>query len=385
MDLNFHYYAVKTLAIKAGYTDEEAQIIANYSQFVDDFTNYKYMLLSNVPGFARHLAKKITPSLWLFNPVTTGFESWFDMSLLLLEKNQKNTLIPFHFIPPRKKLNEKQVKREEWRVIPALMEVDSLIQQLLVKAREQYLKENNKENTIQIGLLLHIFADTYAHQGFSGFHDWENYASLLSATDNQNGENITGSYSPGIYHQLPAIGHTEVNHAPDDSNISFDIEMKSNEKDPYSLKYGRSNTREFLLVSREIINFLLSCQGKKPIDLGEWIPLSEQIAQGFLTDLKSVNALNIHWSKIFPGINYHYNRNEMLNQSLTVEANALPSPELTNALNTLFRQGVEIDTTLYATKSDEFFHYNVIADKVRTFVNGKNIIDECWNTLVLPE
>ena len=84
MDINFHYYTVKTLAVKAGYTDDEAQTIANYSQFVDDFTNYKYMLLSSVPDFARHLATKITGSVWLFNPVTTGFESWFDMALLLL-------------------------------------------------------------------------------------------------------------------------------------------------------------------------------------------------------------------------------------------------------------------------------------------------------------
>ena len=388
MDINFHYYTVKTLAVKAGYTDDEAQTIANYSQFVDDFTNYKYMLLSSVPGFARHLATKLPGNVWLFNPVTTGFESWFDMALLLLEKNQKNILTPFHFIPQHKKLNEKSTNREEWRVVPARLELDSLIQQLLVEAKAQYLQNNSKENIIRIGLLLHIFADTYAHQGYSGSQGWENYAKLLSATDNRNGKDITGDYSPGVYHQLPAIGHTETNHAPDDSNISFDIEMKYNEKDKYSLKYGRSNTREFQLAAREIIDFLLSCKGKKPISTGDWIALSEQIAKGFLTDQKVVAALNTHWSGIFPGINYHYNRNEMLSGALSAETNDLLSsrlatPELANALNTLARQGVEIDTTLYATKSDDFFHYNVIADKVRTFVNGGNIVDERWNSLVL--
>lgn len=35
MDINFHYYAVKTLAIHAGFDEECAQIIARYSQFVD--------------------------------------------------------------------------------------------------------------------------------------------------------------------------------------------------------------------------------------------------------------------------------------------------------------------------------------------------------------
>lgn len=383
MDINFHYYTVKTLAVKAGYTDDEAQTIANYSQFVDDFTNYKYMLLSSVPDFARHLATKITGSVWLFNPVTTGFESWFDMALLLLEKNQKNILTPFHFIPQHKKLNEKNTNREEWRVVPARLELDSLIQQLLVEAKALYLQNNSKENTIRLGLLLHIFADTYAHQGYSGSQGWENYAKLLSVTDNRNGKDITSDYSPGMYHQLPAIGHTETNHAPDDSNISFDIEMKYNEKDNYNLKYGRSNTREFQLAAREIIDFLLSCKSKEPMSTGDWIALSEQIAKGFLTDQKTVAALNAHWSGIFPGINYHYNREEMLKQSLAIETNELSSPELTTALNTLSQQGVAIDTTLYTTKSDDFFHYNVIADKVRTFVNGEDMIDECWNSLIL--
>ena len=47
---------------------------------------------------------------------------------------------------------------------------------------------------------------------------------------------------------------------------------------------------------------------------------------------------------------------------------------------------MNIDPVLYATKSDDFFHYNVIADEVRNFVNGKEsrsaviqkrIIDSC--------
>lgn len=80
----------------------------------------------------------------------------------------------------------------------------------------------------------------------------------------------------------------------------------------------------------------------------------------------------------------------MLSESLSAETNdllssGLATPELANALNTLARQGVEIDTTLYTAKSDDFFHYNVIADKVRAFVNGGNIVDECWNSLVLSK
>lgn len=37
MDITFHYFAVKTLALEAGFPGAEAQRLAAFSQFVDDF------------------------------------------------------------------------------------------------------------------------------------------------------------------------------------------------------------------------------------------------------------------------------------------------------------------------------------------------------------
>lgn len=37
MDLNFHYFAVKTIARDAGFCENDAQLIAAYSQFIDDY------------------------------------------------------------------------------------------------------------------------------------------------------------------------------------------------------------------------------------------------------------------------------------------------------------------------------------------------------------
>jgi hypothetical protein len=71
MDINFHYFAVKAIACTSGFEEEEAQMIADYSQFVDDFNLYAYIWLSEVPEFARYLSKEILPGLYCFNPVTT--------------------------------------------------------------------------------------------------------------------------------------------------------------------------------------------------------------------------------------------------------------------------------------------------------------------------
>ena len=38
MNIDFHYFVIKTLACAAGFSEEDAQTIAYYSQQVDDFT-----------------------------------------------------------------------------------------------------------------------------------------------------------------------------------------------------------------------------------------------------------------------------------------------------------------------------------------------------------
>ncbi len=38
MNINFHYYLVKAMAVEAGLSEDEAQIVALASQMVDDVT-----------------------------------------------------------------------------------------------------------------------------------------------------------------------------------------------------------------------------------------------------------------------------------------------------------------------------------------------------------
>lgn len=384
MDINFHYYAVKTLAVLAGFQEGKAQMIANFSQFVDDFTIYSKLRLSDVPDFAKHLAKKDKTG-WIFYPVTTGFDNWFEMVRLTKTKNQKYITVPFHFIPPHCKLNEdkKGDDRIAWRVVPAQMNTESLIQGLLRNARERYkAAPDSPENLIRIGLLLHIFADTYAHQNFSGFWGWENYCYLTKCYDISKGKDVTDQYSPSFFHQMFAIGHAEANHAPDDSNLLFEITMQLRENGSYDFVYSRSNISEFCKASKEIIDYLRSCLGFGPIPDDAWGRLSLQLGQGFLTDAKNPVLLNRHWKGIFPGINYYYNKEDMMRSMLQKlpEPNG-PSDDVCALVERLSSQGIELDTALYETKSNAFFLYNVIANEVRNFVNDKDVALEQLSAL----
>lgn len=105
MDINYHYFAIKALALKAFFSEEEAQTIANYSQMVDDFTDFNTFVAYKVPEYAKHLATHLYGDYYIFNPATTGFSTGVDMIKLGIPKYQNIINAPFHFIPYKKKLN----------------------------------------------------------------------------------------------------------------------------------------------------------------------------------------------------------------------------------------------------------------------------------------
>lgn len=369
MDINFHYFAVKVLASRAGFPEEQAQLIATYSQFVDDFTSYQTMALEDVPPYAQYLASKLpNTDTYLFNPVTTGFVTWFDMALLVLEKNQKWIATPFHFIPERAVPLLKS--RTELKVRPASLEKPSLIQALLLEAKNAFLDKRNdgnhaEQNLMQIGTLLHTFADTYAHQCFSGYQGWENQSFLKKVTDNLDGKDITSSYSPYLYCYLPSIGHCNVNHAPDDSNVTFEMCQKASAGDSkYSITYSRNNTSEFCIAAKEIFNYLRSCLGLPPISADGWASLENLLRKGFLTAEKQVAPLSKHWNSYFPEISFHYDSSTCYNTWL----NVLPSQA---AIRPGQAGNSEISSDiLYTVKSELFYRYNVFCDKTRKLANG---------------
>lgn len=383
MDINYHYFAIKTLARFAGFAEEDAQVVAANSQMIDDFDLFNYMILDSVPEFAQRYARKV-PGLnyWFFNPVTTGFSSLIDFAHLGLDRYQRRIAIPFHFIP-QTTLNVPQPTRAGWRTVPAHMNVVTLMQAQMTDAIQKYLQSSGQRvDTMRVGMLLHTFADTYAHQSFSGFHGWENHARLMQVVDNATQQNITASYEPEKYFLFPSIGHANVNHAPDDSNVSFAIHEQTQEGGEYSLHYQRSNTDEYKTASREILNILRACKQQKPIDDQAWNTFTAKLTQGFLTSQKDVNALCAHWDAIFPDYNYHYRKEDLLNECFALADTKDNASSLSaEAFHTIFaekRLGIEVPrlTVLDKKESIDFFWFNVLAGEMRDAVNGQLMLDE---------
>lgn len=379
MDINFHYFAVKVLTKKAGFDEADAQLLASYSQFVDDFDTYRYLYFADVPQYAQYLAAKL-PYGWCFNPVTTGFNSFFDYVRLSVERNQKRILIPFHFIPQRD-LSYIPEDRKEYRVCPVDINESSLLQGILVGAAEAYKQFGDRECLIRIGTLLHIFADTYAHQRFSGFWNWENYAYLEDVRDNITSKNITSNYKPNVYYNAPSIGHPNDNTAPDDSNVSFTMQQKfeANESFPYKATYSRSNVLEFLKCSKVILDYLRSCRNMGPVSEDDWNSLSDKMKQGFLTRDKDISSLSSHWSGIFPDITFTYDKKNLLTDNLSiVDANGEKNKDIEDATEIMMGMfnNNDVEGVLLSGNNDDFFRFNVIADSIRRAVDPAYTVDE---------
>ena len=335
MNINFHYFTVKALASLAGFPEEEAQNIATYSQFVDDHTQYKTLVLDDVPVFAEHLAET-KGNKWYFNPVTTGFTTYVEIARLSRLENQKKILIPFHFIPTKYTLDQEIKDRSKWRVLPASLNEKSHITELLLDAKEKYRKNPDSPLIgIRIGLLLHIFSDTYAHTGFSGFKGWENHAKVIKATNKASGADVTQDYSK--FYIVSSIGHANIGHAPDDSHITYNITQKNTTNDNYTLKTSRNNAQIYLEAAHEILNYLRTCKDKKTVTTSQWAKIEEKLTKGFLTSHTDKAKLSEHWTEIFPDILFYY------------------TPTRQNKID------------------NKFFYYNVVADEVIRKVNNQNL------------
>jgi hypothetical protein len=200
MNAEFHYYAIYFLCLRAGMDRERCSDVAFASQYVDN----AIVAYEVDDGGFRYRTE-----------VTQNYIFWDESTL-------RDIYLPFHFVPGE--IEKAQAERADgaasrWTVTP-----DSpLSKELLVAALRS-------GDDFRIGIALHCYADTWAHQHFSG---------RVEAC------NVVDPSSP-----LPAAGHLQALRAPDDAaGIWQDRRLKA----------GRSrvdNCARFLAAARRIYRYL---------------------------------------------------------------------------------------------------------------------------------
>ena len=147
MKIDAHYYAVLAFCRACGFKKDSAHKVAYASQFVDD-ARINHIVIQGKPGNIQCDNIDHQPSF--FNMATC--HSYTRMKTFNYEAMTNNTCA-FHFVPGCKGPNFAKKLR--------CGKESPVITEILKKGLEQ-------DDPIKLGVMLHAYADTFSHQGFSG-------------------------------------------------------------------------------------------------------------------------------------------------------------------------------------------------------------------------
>ena len=166
MQIDFHHGTTYVLARWAGFPHKKAEIVAYASQYVDDAVQSGMIDFSNGAKFERRSsAHKIIDDL-NFND-DANRQAW----------------VLFHFLPGNQGLpvdGGKDLSFIKTLVCcPDSYVAREMLAECITEKRRPY-------SLLRLGITLHVYADTWAHQGFAGVKDDINSVQLQADTETEN-------------------------------------------------------------------------------------------------------------------------------------------------------------------------------------------------------
>lgn len=391
MNISFHYFAVKTLALEAGFCEAYAQTIAVFSQYIDDYNAFYYRRYEDIPEWVKDKAYDMyLPSktdVFNFNPVTTGFWDKLDYVNMLTDRYQTFIISPFHFIPQ----SNFKMDQKDFKTCKATLGDQSIISNELEKAKMQYTDnhktdEERRDILMLIGSRLHTFADTYAHEDFSGYFDYCNTVYLQSVTNNigNSGKDETEKYKHSIdkyikkieriikeagYKGIPfALGHMMLGHLPDYPWLTYTYLTTI----PNEEVITRNNTEIFLSAGEQIYSYLCSCLGKE-VGNEEWNSIKKKMEAAFSfdetdekynTESKLMEGLVKHWKGVFfaEGYQYSYDRHAIFDGIIR---------SMSTSQDEENRKEDNIEFNCFPKMEEDFYRFNAYADQLLISLYGE--------------
>lgn len=295
MNKSFHYYCIRVLAEKAGFSPEHAQTIAYASQYTDNSSEHGKITIINIPSNFDY--PRWDKNKNIFDPICTAHSAkswlarlWKWAKFYLKTDVQRKILMPFHFLPPEE-LSQDNKDRFNFAT-----QKNSVLANLVVEeALNNFSKSNNNTYThalIKLGIALHTYADTWSHAGFSGRHSSvENDIEKIKIKQGKNFKSVN-PLELAVSYAAPDVGHSEAGTFPDTSDIHWTAK--------YANKKGRldqDNSKEFIGAAKEIYSKLTSVSQKTNIS---WSSLS--------TKINHCLKKNSAWENTFRDVKFEYSR-----------------------------------------------------------------------------
>lgn len=158
MNIGFHYYVTRTLAEQAGFPPGEAQVIAYACQYIDNCHDHDKIPINGLPPA---LYERMG-SDWL-DPTCTS-HSGIQNILYNFDSVRTKVLLPFHFIPGGWNSSRRRFDYLTPAEAPLALQ---LVRVALEKLRSVESGQFRLLGLIRLGIALHTYEDSFAHQNFS--------------------------------------------------------------------------------------------------------------------------------------------------------------------------------------------------------------------------
>ena len=195
MQIDFHHGVTYVVARLAGFDHEAANTIAYAAQYVDDATNSGLIRFNNGALFSRISSAHKMLDYRNFNELA-NHRVW----------------LPFHFLPGNAGLPIDQDPPGEF-IEKLICYPNSFIAQDMV--RECIARQDAPYGLHRLGITMHVYADTWAHQGFAGVNHQINEArglmNAMGTTDRNLMTRLKGYFISGAF----PLGHGAVLGNPD--------------------------------------------------------------------------------------------------------------------------------------------------------------------------
>ena len=195
MQIDFHHGATYAIARLAGFSAAEATIVADASQYVDDAVEAGTVRFDNGALFARiSSAHKMLDY--------RNFEALADHLVW----------VPFHFLPGNGGLGPGEDPPGSFIrklvCVPNSRVANDMLRSVIHERARRY-------GLHRLGIAMHVYADTWAHQGFAGVSHEINHATDIRGPDGQPDRRLLDRLENFFLNEALPLGHGTVLGNPD--------------------------------------------------------------------------------------------------------------------------------------------------------------------------
>ncbi|MDX1812865.1 MAG: DUF6765 family protein, partial [Gammaproteobacteria bacterium] len=228
MQIDFHHTTTYVIARTAGFEHEEAEIIAYCAQYIDDATSEGTVFFDNRA---------------VYNRISSAHKMLDLRNTVALANHQ--VWLAFHFLPGNGGLKAGDDPQGSF-INKIICRKNSYVAQEMV--RNAILDQDRAYSLYRLGVVMHIYADTWAHQGFAGvLHEINDVDDAEETGDSGVFDTVLNLFLTKVLDEaIPPLGHGKAYSFPDMPFLSWKYRNGNDEI------VHRNNTQDYCEAADEM-------------------------------------------------------------------------------------------------------------------------------------